>query len=149
MKIITDQTILTKQCEDIKREEYYIFDILEEYLDEHPEGIGLAAPQLGILKKAFIVRYDNYFNKERYLRFANAKFLTGSREFFSIEGCLSIPDKTFGVKRFEDIALWDDIGHGRMFLPPASIVIQHEYDHIYGKTLLQTGLEIRNEDVIQ
>lgn len=139
-KIITDQEILTKSCQPIYNSEYHIFGLLEDCLKDTPNGIGLAASQIGILKKAFIIRYG-----EKFLWVANPLILWKdlSSKRLSTEGCLSIPDKSFHVYRYDDILVQDDIRGVSSCRGYLAHVFQHEYDHTRGITLLQSGVEIK------
>ena len=98
---------------------------------DHEDGVGLAAPQVGILKRIFTVGVG-----EVRLCFVNPEILETKGEYLDIEGCLSIPGETGVVKRAQYIkakAMNDD---GEEFVIEAKNLlarcILHEYDHLEG-----------------
>lgn len=111
-------------------------------------GIGLAAPQVGLDIRLFVVDVSPLAEDEDYADiadglkdftkvFINAKILeeTGEEWKFN-EGCLSIPDVREDVKRRETIVIeyYDEnfVKHTDTFSDIRARVIQHEYDHIEG-----------------
>ena len=73
--------------------------------------------------------------------FINAEVLEESGEFWSYEeGCLSIPGKTFTVKRYKKIHLSYFNRKGEYISEEVSgfkaIIVQHEYDHLNGVMLV-------------
>lgn len=111
-------------------------------------GIGLAAPQVGLDIRLFVVDLSPLAEDEDYediaeeLKdfkkvFINAKILEESgNEWKFNEGCLSIPDVREDVKRKETILIeyFDEnfVKHTETFSDMRARVIQHEYDHIEG-----------------
>ena len=111
-------------------------------------GIGLAAPQIGLDIRLFCIDVTPLSEDEDYediteeLKdfkkvFINAKILeeTGEEWKFN-EGCLSIPDVREDVKRKDTIIIeyLDEnfVKHTETFSDIRARVIQHEYDHIEG-----------------
>jgi peptide deformylase len=106
-------------------------------------GVGLAAPQVGLSMRLFVVDASVFDDEEPELvgfkkAFINATILeeTGEEWTFN-EGCLSIPDIREDVSRKPVVKLsyydedWKH--HEETFKGMAARVIQHEYDHIEGK----------------
>ena len=138
-KIITDQSILTQPSQDISVLEYdSVFGQLELQLAQSKFGVGLAAPQLGTLKRAFIINY-----KGQRFRFANSEVVSGRYPDLGIEGCLSIPGREFRVQRYKRVTIKDDINGTQEYRNMLARIIQHEHDHTRGITLLQSGEEIQ------
>lgn len=97
------------------------------------DGVGLAAPQVGISKRIFIVCLEN----EPMRAFINPRIVATSEDTVEYEeGCLSFPGLYFNVSRpaAVDIEAFDV--HGKPFKLSAdgflARVIQHEYDHLDG-----------------
>lgn len=95
-------------------------------------GVGLAAVQIGILKRVILVEFDDGLRA-----FINPEIIRKSWKKTAIEeGCLSVPGKNGYVKRSETIILksLDENGkeHKLRFSGLAAIVIQHEVDHLNG-----------------
>lgn len=96
-------------------------------------GVGLAAPQVGLSKRLFIVQLEG--DKPRV--FANPEIISTSLELSLFEeGCLSIPGVYADLDRPETIRIqaWNE--RGRPFTMEAegflARVIQHEMDHLDG-----------------
>lgn len=109
-------------------------------------GVGLAAPQIGISKSIFIADFSFFkeeknFNKNELINFKqvfiNPKIIKeNGADFIYSEGCLSIPNITEDVKRKEKLKI---NFLNEMFEPKQmncsgiiARVIQHEYDHLQG-----------------
>lgn len=134
---------------------------MRDTLAAAPDGVGLAAPQMGAPLRVFIVSEEaagidanasgesrrtirmntNDTNGEKrkweYLVFINPVLKKKSREKSKMaEGCLSVPGKFGEVARSEKVALswYDEHGkkHTRGFTKFFARVIQHEMDHLDG-----------------
>jgi peptide deformylase len=105
-------------------------------------GIGLAAPQAGILKRAFVIDTSSMTedNKgfEKYEQFfLNPEILwQSSEEVYFQEGCLSIPGIFEDVLRADKIRVrYSDINFNTIeeeFDGIKARIFQHEYDHLEG-----------------
>jgi len=106
-------------------------------------GVGLAAPQVGLPIRLFIVDASPFEEDQPELKdfkkvFINAQIIeeNGKKWAFN-EGCLSIPDVREDVSRHENVLInyFDEnwINHEEKYSGLAARVIQHEYDHIEGK----------------
>ena len=106
----------------------------------YANGVGLAAPQIGLPIRLFIVDTgDDEDGTKGYKRvFINAEILEETGEPWSFnEGCLSIPDIRENILRKPNIKVnyFDEnwVEHTESYNGLAARVIQHEYDHIEGK----------------
>lgn len=119
--------------------------MLKTVQDPTIDGVGLAAPQIGINKRVVAVqRYDKKgFPFEVY---ANIKIerLYGA-EKNGREGCLSVPDRSEMVPRRDSVVISyldettrkpvrDTVGGF------TAIIIQHEVDHLEGKLYIDYGI---------
>ena len=141
-RIITDQEVLTQKSEPATQAEgNEIYGQLVEECRKHENCLGLAAPQIGIMKRVFIFNHT-----DGYELFVNPVLKkVGPKKAWDTELCFSIPGKEFKVLRPTKITVKDDI-HGKLVLRGiAARVWLHEFEHLEGKTLLQTGVEIENE----
>lgn len=109
------------------------------------DGAGLAACQIGIQLQAFVVKVDS-----EYIFVVNPSSpeCTGERSLI-IEGCLSFPGITDLVKRYPETKLSyvDELGQPQSLQVkgvPAQC-IQHEFEHLSGKTILE-ALDIYRRD---
>ncbi len=109
------------------------------------DGVGLAAPQIGLSIRLFIIDTEDVERKKEKADtdvglkqvFINAKILEETGELWTYEeGCLSIPKVTGDVERHPKIHIqWQDEQfetHEAVFTGINARVIQHEYDHIEG-----------------
>ena len=121
-----------------------IISLLEKELQVSNEfgnnGVGLAAVQIGILKRVAIVRIDKI-----KINLVNAKITQTYDNIESTEGCLSLPGKSCKVKRYNQIVVENNLIDYNKFCAYGivSIVIQHEMDHWDGKMI--SDLEIKTE----
>jgi len=109
-----------------------------------PEGVGLAAPQVGQSLQLFIVQEDP--QKEAFVvinpkiieakEVKNSKKKKTKRNTVKLEGCLSLPNIWGEVKRAHKIKLSYQNEKGetltKTFTGFESIIVQHEYDHLQG-----------------
>ena len=120
----------------------------EEYRKKHPscrEGVGLAAPQIGVNKRMLVISYDVYdengpIEKIEY-QLVNPKIIVSSiRKCYlaSGEGCLSVDEEHAGrvYRNFKIVVDAYDALDGKQKKITArgfdAIVIQHEIDHLDG-----------------
>jgi len=94
-------------------------------------GIGLAAPQCGIMKRLFIMGND-----QKLFVCINPEIIKGQGEDRDLEGCLSFPDLWMRVKRYKSVEVkYQDI-NGQIIESNltglVSRVFQHELDHLDG-----------------
>ena len=143
---IFGQPVLRKVAEDIDYETYPNLKELISNMFEtlrHSEGVGLAAPQVGLPIRLFIIDLDAISEDEPQYKgyfhtFINPEILEEGTETVSMsEGCLSIPGINESVKRPATVLVnyidengkeqerWLDGFEARVF--------QHEYDHLDGK----------------
>ncbi len=143
--------ILRKKGKEISKE-YLKLDVLLENMFEtmyEAKGIGLAAPQIGLSIRLFIVDASPFEDDEDFSEeereflstfkqvFINARIIeeTGDEWAFN-EGCLSIPDIREDIFRNEKIVIeyYDENlkKYTEKFKGIIARVIQHEYDHIEG-----------------
>lgn len=115
----------------------------EEYAKKHniQAGVGMAAIQVGVLKRMFVIYYPVEDEIVQY-QLVNPQIIETSVKKCALEageGCLSVPDhheglvhryykikmKAYDALRGEDIVI-SAMGYD-------AIVLQHEYDHLEGK----------------
>ena len=106
---------------------------------EREDGVGLAAPQVGVRSRIMVWRHPEHEN-ERYV-FVNPRILDSSAAVsVDSEGCLSVPGCTVPVERAEEILVEakDVFGEGiKMELVGLSArIVQHEMDHLEGRLIL-------------
>ncbi|MBB5437102.1 peptide deformylase [Pedobacter sp. AK017] len=139
--------VLKKVCTPIEQTypdlKQLISNMFETMYNAH--GVGLAAPQVGLPIRLFIVDTGaDEGDKNKFKKvFINAEILEETGEPWAFnEGCLSIPDIREDVMRKPNIRIkyydehWE-LNEEEVSGMPAR-VIQHEYDHIEGKLFTDT-----------
>ncbi len=100
------------------------------------DGIGLAAPQVGISKRLLVTDVTEIDANAQPSVFVNPEIIDSEGEVTLEEGCLSIPDIRESVTRPEQITLRYQTIDGEekteVFSDWMSRVIQHEIDHLNG-----------------
>lgn len=107
-------------------------DMIETMLKAEPEGVGLAAPQVGISRRLFVAQ-----TQSGPAAFINPEIIKKSRKTEVMEeGCLSLPKKWLKVKRPKEIELKaiDIIGKKVQIKAEGLFarILQHEIDHLNG-----------------
>jgi peptide deformylase len=109
------------------------------------KGIGLAAPQVGILERIIIVGY-----KRRKFALINPVIKDRKEEQESEEGCLSLPNILVRVKRAKKIIVealtLDNQSITLVESGMVATIIQHEIDHLNGVLITDYGPPIQNEE---
>lgn len=115
----------------------------EEYAKKHniQSGVGMAAIQVGVLKRMFVIYYEKEDGIVQY-QLVNPKIIETSVKKCALEngeGCLSVPEQHQGlVHRYYKIKIiaYDALTDDDIMITAMgydAIVLQHEYDHLEGK----------------
>ncbi|MDP5307296.1 peptide deformylase [Paracoccus spongiarum] len=104
-------------------------------------GRGLAAPQIGVLRRIFVMDCGWKSGDPRPLVMLDPEIVARSdRMAVAAEQCLSIPDRPVEVARPEEVVItWYDLDgrHLRRSLDAtAARIAQHELDHLHGRLIL-------------
>jgi len=143
--------VLRKETTEITKDYPNLEEVLENMFETMYEarGIGLAAPQVNLPLRLFIVDATPFEDDEDLSEeeqkfvstfkkvFINARILEESGDEWAFnEGCLSIPDVREDVFRKPNIVMeYEDENfkkHKESFSGIVARIIQHEYDHIEG-----------------
>jgi peptide deformylase len=137
---------IAKSIENVDTEIKRLVDDMFETMYED-NGIGLAATQLGIDLRVFIV--DVNIDPKQPLTFINPTIIEKSGEQKCQEGCLSLPGIYAEVKRADKIKIEALNREGKSFTMQAdgllSICIQHEVDHLDGKLFIDHLSSLRKQ----
>ncbi len=90
--------ILTKKCKVVKEMTPRLQTLIDDMFETMAaaQGVGLAAPQVGILKRICVI--DDYEHEQKYV-LINPEITETEGEQIGQEGCLSVPGKAGDVKR--------------------------------------------------
>jgi peptide deformylase len=110
-------------------------------------GIGLAAPQIGISKRIFVVDMQDDVEGHGPLVVINPKFVLTEGERDGLEGCLSVPGMVGDVTRFNHVVVTGLDRHGKKLKIDAegffAVCLQHENDHLDGILYIDKARNIR------
>ena len=144
--------VLREKCSPVTEFDdalHILIEAMFETLDA-AEGIGLAAPQVGVDKRFFIVSLPDGTRRE----FINPEIVGTSVETNPYEeGCLSLPGVYHDVERPSKVIVTARTADGATFRLKTSgllaRVIQHEYDHLDGKLFIDRLSEEERRKVVR
>lgn len=140
-----DDTLRKKsfKVEQINEKTIQLLDDMKDTLDK-AQGAGLAAVQVGVLRRIFIVDVE-----EGFFEFINPEIISTSGEQYGIEGCLSVKGKWGDVKRPYQVTIKAQNRKGEYFTLTAkdffAKAICHEYDHLEGIVYVDKADNLRSE----
>ena len=125
-----------------------LIDNMAETMYDAP-GIGLAANQVGELKKVVIIDINRDGESTGLLTFVNPEIIEGSGITKVEEGCLSVPEFFSEVKRCEQVRVKALDLYGKPFEVEATgmlaVALQHEIDHLNGKLFIDRLNPLKRE----
>ena len=145
------EPVLRKHCEEISKDHPNLKEIIANMYETmyHAHGVGLAAPQVGLPIRIFLVDTTPFADSDDVSKeeaaelatfkqtFINATILKEEGDLWAFnEGCLSIPDVREDVVRENEIFIkyYDEnfIKNELKLDGLRARVVQHEFDHIQG-----------------
>ena len=136
-KILTDkEPALHKVCKPVTAFDSKLHKLLDDMKETLIEsgGVGLAAPQVGILRRVFLV--DVGVEENEIVEFINPEIIETDGEQTGAEGCLSVPGKYGLVTRPYYAKVRAQDRYGEWFEAEGEELIGrcfcHEYDHLDG-----------------
>ncbi|MGB8933319.1 MAG: peptide deformylase [Anaeromyxobacteraceae bacterium] len=136
--VIWPDPILKKRCAPVARVDDEIRRLLDDMAETMyaADGVGLAAPQVGVSKRIVVIDTSPRQEGQRLLHLVNPEIVRAEGETTYTEGCLSVPGEAEDVERAAKVwvrALDRDgkpievEGDGLL-----AIALQHELDHLDG-----------------
>ncbi|NLJ30022.1 MAG: peptide deformylase [Clostridiales bacterium] len=125
--------ILNKVCRPVEKFDKRLAQLLDDMAEtmKESDGVGLAAPQVGILRRAVVIDIG-----EGPVALVNPVFLEQSGEQECVEGCLSLPGQYGITKRPKHVKVRAQNRSGEFFEIEGedllSTVCCHETDHLNG-----------------
>ena len=131
---------LYKHCRPVTDFNARLHQLLDDMADtlSNENGVGLAAPQVGVLRRAVIVLETNVpEGEEEYLiELINPEIIESSGEQFGAEGCLSVPGEYGMVRRPMHVKVRAQNRNGEFFEVEGTGLTArcfcHEIDHLDG-----------------
>ena len=154
---IFGQSVLRQKAEDINTDYPNLQELINNMFEtlKNAEGVGLAAPQVGLPIRVVVVDLDcisddNPEYKGFYKTYINGHILETNDELISMEeGCLSVPGIHEKVKRPSKVKIkyLDEnlTPHEEWVDGFVARVIQHEFDHLEGKMFVDRVSPLRKQ----
>lgn len=134
--VIEGDPVLRKKSRPVDEITPRILTLLDDMADTmyyENRGIGIAAPQVGVLRRVFVVDVGDEHGK---LEFINPEITRKEGTQVFCEGCLSLPGKSADVERPAEITITALDRNGNQFTLDAdgllAVCICHEFDHLEG-----------------
>lgn len=127
--------VLRKKCRTVTAFDEKLASLLDDMAEtlHNADGVGLAAPQVGILRRAVIV---DIRDKQGLVELVNPEILESSGVQNGNEGCLSAPGEWCGVERPAHVVVKAQDRHGNEFTITGDGLMAralcHEIDHLDG-----------------
>ena len=129
--------ILTKKSRKVEVIDEKIKELAMDMLEtmHKYDGVGLAAPQVGVLKRVIVI--DLYDEDNTQYMLANPEIISEKGEQCVDEGCLSFPNQFGKVKRPKEVVVsaWDIQKNKQIKIKAKDLLAQalsHEIDHLNG-----------------
>ncbi len=128
--------VLTKKCKPVTNFDHRLHQLLDDMAETltQAEGAGLAAPQVGILRRAVLVLDEE---NDTYIELINPEILSQEGEQSGPEGCLSVPGKFGLVTRPNRVRVRAQDRYGNWFEKEGEGLmarcICHEVEHLEGR----------------
>ena len=134
--------ILRTKCREVEEITPRILTLLDDMVEtmHEADGCGLAAPQVGILRRVVVIETE----PGELLELINPKIIAYSGEQYEVEGCLSLPGETVTTKRPMYVTVRalnrkgetiDVTGEGLL-----ARAFCHELDHLDGKLMIDRAV---------
>ena len=134
--------VLRKKSREVEKIDDRILTLLEDMEEtmRDEDGIGLAAPQVGILRRVIVIDIG-----EGILKIVNPEIVEEEGEIVDVEGCLSVPGLAGTVSRPERVKLqYINENNEEMELEATGVLaraICHEVDHLNGVLYIDKVIE--------
>ena len=127
-------------------------DMLETMYDA--PGVGLAAPQVGILKRVVVIDVTRDNEPKHPYKMINPVIVAHSETTdIHDEGCLSVPEQYAPVERYETVTVEYTDENGKKQTLSAdgllAICIQHELEHLDGKLFIDHLSKVKRDMIVR
>lgn len=144
--VIDDDSILRKKCREVTEFDQRLHQLLDDMAETmyQADGVGLAAPQVGILKQAVVIDIG-----EGLVELINPEILETSGTQTGSEGCLSYPNEFGIVTRPNKVKVKAYDRNGNAILVKGKELMAralcHEIDHLNGVVFKDLATEMVRE----
>ena len=145
-QIVTDEEFLRKKCKPVENFDKKLWTLLDDMAETMyaANGVGLAANQVGVLRKAVVIDVD-----DELLELINPEIIKTQGTQNGQEGCLSFPRKFGDVCRPRVVTVKAQDRYGKEFTLTGEDLLArafcHEIDHLYGKVFVDIAVGLHIE----
>lgn len=143
--------VLKQTATDITRIDGRVAGLMNNMVDTMyaANGVGLAAPQVGILERAIVIDPDSENRGKRLMKIINPEIVESEGEITWEEGCLSVVNYTAEVQRARRVLVrgWS-VDHKEVEIEAeelAAVCLQHEIDHLDGTLFIDHISRLKRE----
>ena len=148
--------VLRKISDPVERVDDAIVKLMDDMLETMYDapGVGLAAPQVGVLKRVIVLDAAEEGEPPNPVAMANPELVAmGSTTRMHEEGCLSIPDVRVDIERPATVTVRYVDRHGKEQQLAAegllATAIQHEIDHLDGQLIIDFLSRLKRDMIIR
>ena len=136
----------SRPFEEVDEKARELLEDMYETLKQTPDGVGLAAPQVGVLRRAIVIDLSMEEDGPGPFKLINPVIVKRSGEQVCREGCLSVPGKLGDVIRPKKVVVEALNEKGEKVRIKAedllAVVFSHEIDHLDGVLFVDKADEI-------
>ena len=142
-----DDPVLYKVCRPVEKFDERLWELLDDMAETMYEanGVGLAAPQVGILRRVVVIDVG-----DGIIELVNPRILRTAGKETTSEGCLSFPGEYGLVARPTAVEIEAQDRHGKSFRMIGHDLLArafcHETDHLDGKVFKSIATEMLDEE---
>ena len=150
--VVQGEECLTKVCRPVTEFNPHLHQLLDDMLEtlEDANGAGLAAPQVGVLRRVCVVLDED---SEEYIELVNPEIVAQSGEQTGLEGCLSVPGKWGIVTRPDVVRVRAQDRYGDWFEVEGEGLTArafcHEIEHLDGHLYTEHCKVLTDEELEQ
>lgn len=142
-----DDPALYKVCRPVEKFDERLGELLDDMAETmyQANGVGLAAPQVGILRRVVVIDVG-----DGIIELVNPRILRTAGSETTSEGCLSFPGEYGLVERPTEAEIEAEDRHGKTFRMTGHDLLArafcHETDHLDGKVFKTIAIEMLDEE---
>ncbi len=142
-----DDPALYKVCRPVEKFDERLGELLDDMAETmyQANGVGLAAPQVGILRRVVVIDVG-----DGIIELVNPRILRTAGSETTSEGCLSFPGEYGLVERPTEVEIEAEDRHGKTFRMTGHDLLArafcHETDHLDGKVFKAIAIEMLDEE---
>ena len=155
--VLEGDSVLHKHCRPVTNFDERLHQLIDDMRETliGSDGVGLAAPQVGILRRVVLVLETNFPEGEDpyIIELINPEIVESSGSQNGPEGCLSVPGRFGLVERPMDVTVRAQDRNGNSFEVKGheltARVFCHELDHLEGKMFTQCASRMLTDEELE